>query len=106
MSVEVLRMKFFLDSAHMDEIGYALDMWDIDGVTTNPKHVQVTGKPFLTVIQEIGQLFEGTDKPISVEVNPHYEDWQDMVAEDVIVGDLDHAPFLHRADLSPTRPLP
>ncbi len=74
-------MKFFLDSAHMDEISYALDMWDIDGVTTNPKHVQVTGKPFLTVIQEIGQLFKGTDKPISVEVNPHYEDWQDMVAE-------------------------
>lgn len=74
-------MKFFLDSAHMNEISYALDMWDIDGVTTNPKHVQATGKPFLTVVQEIGHLFEGTDKPISVEVNPHYDDWKDMVAE-------------------------
>ena len=74
-------MKFFLDSAHVDEISYALDMWDIDGVTTNPKHIQVTGKPFLTVIQEVGQLFEGTDKPVSVEVNPHHDDWQDMVAE-------------------------
>jgi transaldolase len=74
-------MKFFLDSAHLNEISYALDMWDIDGVTTNPKHVQVTGKPFLTVIQEIGKLFEGTDKAVSVEVNPHYEDWQDMVTE-------------------------
>ena len=74
-------MKFFLDSAHVHEISYALDMWDIDGVTTNPKHVQVTGKPFSTVNQEIGKLFEGTDKPISVEVNPHYDDWQDMVAE-------------------------
>ena len=74
-------MKFFLDSAHVDEITYALDMWDIDGVTTNPKHVQATGKPFLTVIQEIGELFEGTDKAVSVEVNPHHEEWQDMVAE-------------------------
>ena len=74
-------MKFFLDSAHVHEISYALDMWDIDGVTTNPKHVQVTGKPFLTVIQEIGKLFEGTNKAVSVEVNPHHDDWRDMVAE-------------------------
>jgi transaldolase len=56
-------------------------MWDIDGVTTNPKHIQVTGKPFLTVIQEVGELFEGTDKPVSVEVNPHHDEWKDMVAE-------------------------
>jgi transaldolase len=35
----------------------------------------------LTVIQEIGRLFEGTDKPISVEVNPHHDNWEDMVAE-------------------------
>jgi transaldolase len=74
-------MKFFLDSAHVHEISYALDMWDIDGVTTNPKHIQVTGKPFLTVIQEVGELFEGTDKPVSVEVNPHHDEWKDMVAE-------------------------
>jgi transaldolase len=74
-------MKFFLDSAHVHEIEYALDMWNIDGVTTNPRHVQVSGKPFLKVIQEIGRLFEGTDKAISVEVNPHYDNWQDMVAE-------------------------
>ncbi len=74
-------MKFFLDSAIIDEISYALDMWDIDGVTTNPRHVNVSGKPFLSVIKEISALFEGTDKPISVEVNPHYDNWQDMVVE-------------------------
>ena len=49
-------MKFFLDSALVDEIRYALEMWDIDGITTNPRHVQVSGKPFLRVIQEIGAL--------------------------------------------------
>jgi len=74
-------MKFFLDSALVDEIEYALDMWDIDGVTTNPRHVNVSGKPFMQVIQEIGKIFEGTDKPVSVEVNPHHDNWQDMVAE-------------------------
>ena len=74
-------MKFFLDSAKTDEIQYALDMWDIDGVTTNPRHVLVSGKPFLKVIAEIGEIFAGTDKPISVEVNPHLDDWTEMVKE-------------------------
>jgi transaldolase len=74
-------VKFFLDSAHVHEIKYALDMWDIDGVTTNPRHVQVSGKPFLKVIHEIAGLFEGTEKPVSVEVNPHHDNWQAMVTE-------------------------
>lgn len=74
-------MKFFLDSAMTDQIQYALEMWDIDGVTTNPRHVQVSGKPFLQVIAEIADIFAGTDKPISVEVNPHLDDWNEMVKE-------------------------
>ncbi len=74
-------MKFFLDSAMTDEIEYALEMWNIDGVTTNPRHVQVSGKPFMKVISEIAAIFEGTDKPISVEVNPHFDDWREMVTE-------------------------
>ena len=74
-------MKFFLDSAHVDEIDYALKMWDIDGITTNPRHVQVSGKPFLTVIREIADLVAGTEKPVSVEVNPHLDDSAIMVAE-------------------------
>lgn len=74
-------MKFFLDSAHVQEIEYALKMWNLDGVTTNPRHVQASGKPFLTVIAEIGALFAGTDKTVSVEVNPHLTDYQEMVAQ-------------------------
>jgi transaldolase len=64
-----------------DQISHALEMWDIDGVTTNPRHVQVSGKPFMTVINEIAEIFAGTDKPISVEVNPHLDDWKEMVKE-------------------------
>ena len=74
-------MKFFLDSAMVDEIEYALDAWDIDGVTTNPRHVQVSGKPFLQVVNEIGSLMQGTDKTVSVEVNPHIMETDEMVAE-------------------------
>jgi transaldolase len=74
-------MKFFLDSALVDEIAHGLQMWDIDGVTTNPRHVGVAGKPFLTTIRDIAGLFEGTDKAISVEVNPHHDDYNDMVTE-------------------------
>jgi transaldolase len=74
-------MKFFLDSAMVDEIEYALETFDIDGITTNPRHVQVSGKPFMTVIKEIAKLVEGTDKTVSVEVNPNIMDAAEMVAE-------------------------
>jgi transaldolase len=74
-------MKFFLDSALVDELAHALEMWAIDGVTTNPRHVSVAGKPFLTTIHEIADLFKGTDKAISVEVNPHHDESQAMVSE-------------------------
>jgi len=74
-------VKFFLDSARVDEIAYGLEMWNLDGVTTNPRHVQAAGKPFLVAIREIAGLFQGTDKPISVEVNPHHSDHRAMVAE-------------------------
>lgn len=81
-------MKFFLDSAHVHEIEHALTMWDISGVTTNPRHVQVTGRPFLDVIQDIGKLVAGTDKTISTEVNPHFDNWEDMVREGEMLAKL------------------
>ena len=39
-------MQFFLDSAHVHEISYALESFNIDGVTTNPTHVAASGKKF------------------------------------------------------------
>jgi transaldolase len=74
-------MKMFLDSAKTDEIEHALVAWDVDGITTNPKHVMASGKPFRKVIQEIAQLVKGTDKPISVEVDPHVTDCREIVAQ-------------------------
>ena len=74
-------MQFFLDSAHVHEISYALESFNIDGVTTNPRHVQASGKPFMTVIREIAKLVEGTEKTISVEVNPHFMTYEEMLPE-------------------------
>lgn len=81
-------MKFFLDSAIIDELEYALEMWDIDGVTTNPRHVQVSGKTFMQAIHDIADLFKGTDKPVSVEVNPHFDNHTDMVAEGIKLAEI------------------
>ena len=81
-------MKLFLDSAKTDEIKRALELWDVDGLTTNPKHVQASGKPFRKVIVEIAELFGGTAKPISVEVNPHLTDWKQIVEQGVELSRL------------------
>ena len=81
-------MKLFLDSAKTDEIEHALELWDVDGLTTNPKHVQASGKPFRQVIGEIAEMFGGTEKPISVEVNPHLTHWNEIVTEGLELSKL------------------
>ena len=78
-------MKFFLDSAKLDEIDYAYHTCGIDGVTTNPRHIMLSGKPFLTAIRGIADWVEkngltGIERfPVSVEVNPHLETTEEMV---------------------------
>jgi hypothetical protein len=78
-------MKYFLDSAKLDEIDYAYKSYAIDGVTTNPKHIMASGKPFMQAITDIAEWIkanhlEGMDKfPVSVEVNPHLEKKEEMV---------------------------
>lgn len=80
-------MKYFLDSAKLNEIDYAYEHFGIDGVTTNPKHIMLSGKPFLKVMQDLAlwiteKKLEGVEKfPVSVEINPHLDKWQDMVEE-------------------------
>lgn len=80
-------MKFFLDSAIIEEIKYAFNTFGIDGVTTNPRHIMTSGKPFMKVIEELSnwinkENIEGIHKfPISVEINPHLDDVEQMVQE-------------------------
>ena len=78
-------MKYFLDSAKLDEIQYAYNTFGIDGVTTNPRHIMLSGKPFMKAITDIAEWIksvglEGIDKfPVSVEINPHLDDADEMV---------------------------
>jgi transaldolase len=57
-------MKFFIDTANIDEIRDALDLGLIDGVTTNPSLVAKTGRKFEDVVSEICRLVPG---PVSLE---------------------------------------
>ncbi len=58
-------MKFFIDTADINEIRQAAQMGILDGVTTNPSLVAKTGKTFRQVL---GEILEVVDGPISAEV--------------------------------------
>ncbi|PKN21438.1 MAG: fructose-6-phosphate aldolase, partial [Deltaproteobacteria bacterium HGW-Deltaproteobacteria-3] len=58
-------MKFFIDTANLDEIKKAVDMGMVDGVTTNPSLIARENKPFVEIIKEICKIVDG---PISAEV--------------------------------------
>ncbi len=58
-------MKFFIDTANIEEIKKAVDMGMVDGVTTNPSLIARENKPFQDIIKEICQVVDG---PISAEV--------------------------------------
>ena len=58
-------MKFFLDTANVDEIRKANDMGVICGVTTNPSLIAKEGRDVKKVLQEIASIVDG---PISGEV--------------------------------------
>jgi transaldolase len=81
-------MKLYLDSAKIDEIRYALDAWDIDGVTTNPNKIRDGGKPFLPTLRALAKELEGEDRPIFVQVNPHHGDAEAMVAEAIDLANM------------------
>jgi transaldolase len=58
-------MKFFIDTADVEEIRQANAMGVLDGVTTNPSLVAKTGRKFNDVLQEICEIVDG---PVSAEV--------------------------------------
>ena len=59
-------MKFFIDTANIDEIRKAYEMGIIDGVTTNPSLISKENRDFESLIREIFQIIQGL--PISLEV--------------------------------------
>jgi len=58
-------MKFFIDTANIDEIKKGVAMGMVDGVTTNPSLIARENKPFEEILKEICQVVDG---PVSAEV--------------------------------------
>jgi transaldolase len=58
-------MKFFVDSADVNEIREAVEWSLADGVTTNPSLIAKTGRPYAEVLR---QICETVDGPVSAEV--------------------------------------
>ncbi len=58
-------MKYFIDTANVEEIRKAAELGIIDGVTTNPSLIAKEGRVFEDVIREITEIVDG---PISAEV--------------------------------------
>lgn len=69
-------MKFFIDTANVDEIREANEMGMVDGVTTNPSLIAKEGRDFKQIINEICEIVDG---PISAEAVSL--DAEGMVAE-------------------------
>lgn len=71
-------MRFFIDTANIEEIKKANDMGVIVGVTTNPSLIAKEGRDFYEVIKEITEIVDG---PISGEVKATTTNADDMIAE-------------------------
>ena len=71
-------MKFFIDTANVEDIRRANEMGVICGVTTNPSLIAKEKRDFVQVIKEITDIVDG---PISGEVKATTEDAQGMIEE-------------------------
>jgi transaldolase len=69
-------MKFFIDTADIEEIRELAETGLVDGVTTNPSLVAKTGRRFVDIVSEICSIIEG---PVSAEVTAL--DHRGMLAE-------------------------
>ena len=76
-------MKFFVDTADIEEIRDLAASGLLDGVTTNPSLVAKTGRDFIDVIKQICAIVDG---PVSAEVTA--TDYQSMVDEGSRLADL------------------
>ena len=69
-------MKFFVDTAEIDQIKELNDLGMVDGVTTNPSLIKKSGRDIIEVTKEICSIVRG---PVSAEVTSTEADT--MIAE-------------------------
>ena len=85
MRGEQLYMKFFIDTANLDEIREAEAMGIISGVTTNPSLIAKEGRDYEETLREIAQIVDG---PISGEVKASTTLARDMVMEGRVISQI------------------
>lgn len=71
-------MKFFIDTANVEDIKKAYEMGIICGVTTNPSLVAKEGRDFVQVMKEIAEMVDG---PVSGEVKATTTEAKGMIEE-------------------------
>ena len=76
-------MKFFVDTAEIDEIRELNDLGMVDGVTTNPSLIRKSGRDILEVTKEICEIVSG---PVSAEVTAIESD--QMIAEGIKLAEM------------------
>ena len=79
-------MKFYIDTANVDEIRAANDMGIIAGVTTNPSLIAKEGRDYAEALKEIASIVDG---PISGEVKATTKDAATMIEEGKAIYALD-----------------
>lgn len=79
-------MKFFIDTANVEEIRKANDMGVIAGVTTNPSLIAKEGRDYAEVLREIASFVDG---PISGEIKATTTAAEEMVKEGEAIYALD-----------------
>lgn len=78
-------MKFFIDTANVDEIREAAAMGIICGVTTNPSLIAKEGRDYVEVLKEITEIVDG---PISGEVKASTTTAEGMIEEGRAIASL------------------
>lgn len=81
-------MKFYIDTANVEEIRKANDMGVIAGVTTNPSLIAKEGRDYAQTLKEIATIVDG---PISGEVKATTVDAETMIAEGEAIYAIDPA---------------
>ena len=82
-------MKFFIDTANIEEIKQASAWGMVDGVTTNPSLVAKEGREFKGLIKEICDIVDGpvSAEVMSLDVEGMVKEAQDLarIAENIVV---------------------
>jgi len=82
-------MKFFLDTANLDEIRAGAALGLVDGITTNPSLVAKEGKDFRSLVGQICEIIPGpvSAEVVSVECNAMLKEARELskIADNIIV---------------------